>query len=161
MPGILEIAKMQDEKGAAYIDVNVGPRPPEFMAEMVAKIQGVTAKPLSIDTPDPAIAEAGLKAYDLARAGGKKPILNSISALRAGMFDLYKIQPFKPILLVSENVVDGRSKPCHTAQETYRGGAPIGDDVPRPLPRRDQRRLHHRSRASPRSAAIRRGTSTG
>ena len=35
------------------------------------------------------------------------------------MFDLYKIQPFKPILLVSENVVDGRSKPCHTAEETY------------------------------------------
>ena len=117
--GILEIAKMQDEKGAAYIDVNVGPRSSEFMAEMVKKIQGVTAKPLSIDTPDPAIAEAGLKAYDLARAGGKKPIINSISALRAGMFDLYKIQPFKPILLVSENVVDGRSKPCHTAQETY------------------------------------------
>jgi 5-methyltetrahydrofolate corrinoid/iron sulfur protein methyltransferase len=119
LPGILEIAKIQDEKGAAYIDVNIGPRPPEFMAEMVVKIQGVTAKPLSIDTPDPAIAEAGLKAYNLARAGGKKPIINSISALRAGMFDLYKIQPFKPILLVSENVVDGRSKPCHTAQETF------------------------------------------
>jgi 5-methyltetrahydrofolate--homocysteine methyltransferase len=117
--GILEIAKMQDEKGAAYIDVNVGPRSPEFMAEMVGKIQGVTAKPLSIDTPDPVIAEAGLKAYNLARAGGKKPIINSISALRAGMFDLYKIQPFKPILLVSENVVDGRSKPCRTAQETH------------------------------------------
>jgi len=119
IPGILEIAKMQDEKGAEYIDVNVGPRSPEFMAEMVAKIQGVTAKPLSIDTPDPVIAEAGLKAYNLARAGGKKPIINSISALRAGMFDLYKIQPFRPILLVSENVVDGRSKPCHTAQETF------------------------------------------
>lgn len=117
--GILELAKTQDEKGAAYIDVNVGPRSPEFMAEMVAKIQSVTAKPLSIDTPDPAIARAGLEAYDLVRAGGKKPILNSISALRANMFDLYKIQPFMPILLVSENMVDGRSKPCHTAQETY------------------------------------------
>ena len=35
IPGILEIAKMQDEKGAGYIDVNIGPRPPEFMAEMV------------------------------------------------------------------------------------------------------------------------------
>ena len=29
--------RMQDEKGAAYIDVNVGPRPGEFMAEMVAQ----------------------------------------------------------------------------------------------------------------------------
>lgn len=117
--GLLELAKMQDEKGAGYIDVNVGPRSPEFMADMVKKVQGVTAKPLSIDTPDPVIAQAGLEAYNVDRAGGKKPILNSISALRAGMFDLYKIQPFKPILLVSENVIDGRSKPCHTAEETY------------------------------------------
>ena len=64
------------------------------MAEMVRKIQGVTAKPLSIDTPDPAIAQAGLEAYDLARAGGKKPIINSISALRAGMFDLVQDSAF-------------------------------------------------------------------
>ena len=117
--GILEIARMQDEKGAAYIDVNVGPRSAEFMAEMVGKIQGVTARPLSIDTPDPALAKAGLEAYNPDRAGGKKPILNSISALRAEMFDLYKIRPFKPILLVSENVVDGRSTACRTAEETY------------------------------------------
>jgi len=116
---LLELARFQDERGATYIDVNVGARSPEFMADMVRKIQSVTAKPLSIDTPDPEIARAGLQAYDLARAGGKKPILNSVSALRAGMFDLYKIQPFRPILLVSENVVDGRSKPCHTVQETY------------------------------------------
>ena len=119
MSGIIELARSQDEKGAAYIDVNVGPRSPEFMAEMVRKIQAVTAKPLSIDTPDPTIAKAGLEAYNFDRAGGKKPILNSISALRSEMFDLYKVRAFRPILLVSENLVDGRSKPCHTAQETY------------------------------------------
>ena len=117
--GLLELARMQDEKGAGYIDVNVGPRSPEFMADMVKKIQSVTAKPLSIDTPDPLIARAGLLAYDPQRASGQKPILNSISALRAGMFDLYQIQPFRPILLVSESLVNGQSKPCHTAQETY------------------------------------------
>jgi cobalamin-dependent methionine synthase I len=117
--GILELARTQDVGGAAYIDVNVGARSPEFMAEMVGKIQSVTAKPLSIDTPDPAIAKAALEAYDLNRSGGQKPVVNSISALRIGMFDLYKIQPFMPILLVSEDVVDGRSKPCRTADETY------------------------------------------
>ncbi|MGD0654145.1 MAG: dihydropteroate synthase [Thermoguttaceae bacterium] len=117
--GILELARTQDEGGAAYIDVNVGPRSAEFMAEIVGKIQSVTAKPLSIDTPDPAIAKAGLEAYDMNRAGGKKPILNSVSALRTKMFDLYKIRPFMPILLVSENVVGGRSQPCRTAEETY------------------------------------------
>src|SRR5271165_3253333 len=74
--GLLELARSQDQKGAAYIDVNVGARPAEFMADLVRKIQAVTAKPLSIDTPDIAIARAGLEAYDPARAGGKKPILN-------------------------------------------------------------------------------------
>ena len=44
--GILELARTQDEGGAAYIDVNVGPRSAEFMAERVGKIQSVTAKPL-------------------------------------------------------------------------------------------------------------------
>ena len=38
--GLLALARMQDEKGAAYIDVNIGPRAPEFMAELVQKIQG-------------------------------------------------------------------------------------------------------------------------
>ena len=108
----------QDEAGASWLDVNIGARSPEFMADLVRKIQEVTTKPLSIDTPDPAIARAGLEAYDAARAGGRKPILNSISALRLEMFDLYKIQPFQPILLLSEQVVDGQSKPCRTAEET-------------------------------------------
>lgn len=117
--GLLELAKMQDEKGAAYIDVNVGPRSPDFMADMVKKVQQVTAKPLSIDTPDPEIAKAGLEAYDQDRAGGAKPILNSISPLRACMFDLAKVRPIRPILLISERVENGSSRPCHTAEQTY------------------------------------------
>ncbi|MGW8257178.1 MAG: dihydropteroate synthase [Thermoguttaceae bacterium] len=119
IPGLLELARSQDAGGAEYIDVNVGARPPQFMAEMVQKIQSVTSKPLSIDTPDPAISQAALKVYDSAGADGKKPILNSISALRLSMFDLYRIQPFMPILLVTENMIQGRSQPCRTAQETY------------------------------------------
>ncbi|MEE8450846.1 MAG: dihydropteroate synthase [Thermoguttaceae bacterium] len=117
--GLLALARLQDERGAGYIDVNVGGRSPQFMAELVAKVQQVTTKPLSIDTPDPEIARAGLEAYDPKRAGGQVPLLNSVTSLRAEMFDLYKLQPFKPILLVSEHEVDGRSSPCHTAGETY------------------------------------------
>ena len=56
--GLKELAIMQDQKGAEYIDVNVGTRSPEFMADMVRQIQGVTAKPLSIDTPDVNIARS-------------------------------------------------------------------------------------------------------
>ncbi|NQU26312.1 MAG: dihydropteroate synthase [Candidatus Nealsonbacteria bacterium] len=117
--GIVALANAQDEAGAGYIDVNVGTRSAEFMAEMVRRVQQVTSKPLAIDTPDPEIARAGLEAYDPDRAGGARPILNSVSSLRTEMFDLYQVQPFRPILLVSEHVVDGRSQPCRTAEETF------------------------------------------
>lgn len=119
LDGVVALAKMQDEGGAAYIDVNVGGRSPEFMAEMVRNVQRVTGKPLSIDTPDLAIAEAGLKAYDAERAGGRRPLLNSISPLRLGMLDLFKIQPFMPILMISERVVDGQSVPVRTGEEGH------------------------------------------
>lgn len=119
MDGILELARFQDEEGAAYIDVNVGSRPPQFMAEMVRRLQQVTSKPLSIDTPDVEIARAGLEAYDERLAGGESPILNSISALRSGMLELLAVRRFKPILLVSEQVVGGQSCACRTAKDTY------------------------------------------
>ena len=118
--GLKELAKMQDQRGAAYIDVNIGRRSPEFMAEMVKEVQSVTNKPLAIDTPDYKIAEKGLEAYNLEKAGGKIPILNSISQLRLEMFELYKIQNFIPVLMVSERVEDGESKPNHSSGEIYR-----------------------------------------
>ena len=117
--GILQLARLQDEKGAAFIDVNVGTRPASFMADIVNRVQQVTALPLAIDTPDPEIARAGLAAYNPDRAGGRNPILNSVSPLRFEMFELYKVQPFMPILLASEQVVDGRSKPCRTGAESH------------------------------------------
>lgn len=117
--GLKNLARSQDQGGAAYIDVNVGPRSADFLADMVREVQSVTAKPLSIDTPDPVMAEAALKAYDRARAGGQLPVLNSISPLRMEMFNLTKIMPFKPILLISERMENGRGMPNHTAEEEY------------------------------------------
>ena len=102
--GIVDLAKLQAEKGAAYIDVNVGSRSPGFMVEVVKKIQERISLPLSIDTPDPAIAAAGLEAYNAERAGNQNPILNSISEERLQMFDLYTKQPFIPILLVTQGM---------------------------------------------------------
>lgn len=117
--GLKALAKSQDEAGAAFIDVNVGRRSPGFMADLVRQVQSVTSKPLSIDTPDPEIAAAGLEAYDPARAGGRRPILNSISPLRLEMLDLFRLQPFMPILMVSERVVDGESRPTRTGADTH------------------------------------------
>jgi cobalamin-dependent methionine synthase I len=136
IPGLLELARSQDEKGAAWIDVNVGPRSPEFMADLVRKIQAVTAKPLSIDTPDPAIAEAGLKACDPDRAGGRKPILNSISPLRLTMFDLYAVRPFSPILMSSERTEPGAGcgSANRTAEETRQTARMLLEEARRRIP---------------------------
>ena len=136
VPGLLELARSQDEKGAAYIDVNVGSRPPEFMADLVRRIQSVTAKPLSIDTPDPAIAEAGLRAYDLERTGGRRPILNSISPLRLGMFDLWAVRPFIPILMASERYEPGAgcAKSNRTAEETRQTARGLLEEARRRVP---------------------------
>ena len=116
LAGIMALAKAQADLGAAYIDVNVGPRSPAFMAEMIRSVQSVTDRPLSIDSPDFATAKAGLEAYDPSRG---LPILNSISPLRMEMFELLGVKPFRPILLVSENLKEGAEMPCLTAEETY------------------------------------------
>ena len=113
--GIKELARFQDEQGAAYIDVNVGGRSAEFFADIVRVVQSVTRKPLSIDTPDVRLAEAALRVYDDSVG---QPILNSISPLRTEMFELYAIKPFRPILLISEKSDDGKATACHTAEET-------------------------------------------
>jgi cobalamin-dependent methionine synthase I len=118
--GIIELAQSQAASGAAYIDVNVGLRSPGFMAVIVKKIQEHISLPLSIDTPDPEIAAAGLEAYNPERAGNRKPILNSISEARLPMFDIYRKQPFIPILLVTEGAEkNGDIKMNKTADETY------------------------------------------
>ncbi len=114
--GVKELALFQEEKGAAYIDVNVGGRDAAFLAEMIRTVQSVVKRPLSIDTPDPVMAESGLRACD---DSAGTPILNSISPLRTEMFSLYKIKPFRPILLISESQQDGQPVACHTAAETY------------------------------------------
>jgi cobalamin-dependent methionine synthase I len=136
VPGLLELARSQDDKGAAFIDVNAGARPPEFMADLVRRIQSVTARPLSIDTPDPAIAEAGLRAYDPGRAGGRKPVLNSISALRLQMFDLWAVRPFIPILMASERFESGAgcANVNRTAEETRRTARALLEEARRRIP---------------------------
>lgn len=136
LPGLLALVRSQDEKGASYIDVNVGSRPPEFMADLVRRIQSVTVKPLSIDTPDPAIAEAALRAYDSGRAGGSKPILNSVSPLRLRMFDLWPVHPFAPILLSSERFADaaGCAGINRTAEETRATARALLEEAGRRIP---------------------------
>ena len=139
--GLKALAKKQSDGNSGYIDVNVGPRDPDFMAKMVREVQSVTEKPLSIDTPDYELAKAGLEAYDMDRAKGQKPILNSISMLRMNMLDLYDIQPFRPILLATEGVDDnGNSTPCRTVDDVQRAATAmltIIRESGKPIPNED------------------------
>jgi 5-methyltetrahydrofolate--homocysteine methyltransferase len=108
---IKELARYQDEQGAAYLDVNVGSFSADFFVQVIRTVQSVTRKPLALDSPDPVLLEAGLKVYDNSVG---LPILNSISPLRKELFGLYKVKQFRPILLISE----GESGACRTAEET-------------------------------------------
>jgi len=134
LEALVELARFQDQRGADYIDVNIGSREPALMAELVQRIQQVTARPLSIDTPDPEIARAGLEAYDPQRADGRAPLLNSVTVARTEMLGLYRVQPFRPILLVSEHVIDGHARPCRTAEESLQAAAALVEEFRRTCP---------------------------
>jgi cobalamin-dependent methionine synthase I len=118
MAAIINLA-VEQAAGATYIDVNIGPRDPQLIEELIRVIQSKVTVPLSIDTPSAAIAERALKAYDPAKAGGKKPLLNSISLGRLEMFDLLKIQPCKVILMASERHVNGATAQNATAADVH------------------------------------------
>ena len=71
---IQDLAKKQIEKGATYVDLNIGPQKKaghEVMPWMVETVQEVTDVPLSLDTTNAAAIEAGLKVCK------KKPLINS------------------------------------------------------------------------------------
>ena len=61
---IQDLAKRQVEKGATYLDLNIGPQKKagaEVMPWMVETVQEVSDLPLSLDTTNPVAMEAGLK----------------------------------------------------------------------------------------------------
>jgi len=76
---IQRIAKAETEAGMDYLDINIGPARKggdEFMEWMVNTVQGVSDKPLSLDTTNPVAMEAGLKVHR------GKALINSISLVR-------------------------------------------------------------------------------
>jgi cobalamin-dependent methionine synthase I len=120
--GIQNLALRQAEAGATYLNVNAGDKAisdPRFMVEIVRAIQEVVDLPLSLDCPDFAVQEAALAAYDQARAGGRKPLINSISESRWELAELLKIRPCKAILMSSEQVRDGKMVHNRTGAEVH------------------------------------------
>jgi len=118
--GIQALAVRQAEAGASYLNVNIGARAltePEFMADVIRAIQAVVALPLSFDFPSLEVQEMCLKCYDQARAGGRLPIVNSITEHRWEAMTLYKRHPFKVIVMASERMEAGTARGNKTAAE--------------------------------------------
>ncbi len=83
--GIQALAQRQAAAGAAWLNINTGAdalAQPDFLVAVIRAVQAVVDLPLSLDSPDARVQEIGLRAYDAARARGRKPLINSITEAR-------------------------------------------------------------------------------
>jgi 5-methyltetrahydrofolate--homocysteine methyltransferase len=111
--GLQALAVRQVQAGAWCLDVTVGPRgyqDARFLTEVIEALQSAVNVPLCFDYPSAAVQEVCLKAYCPAKAGGRKPVVNSLAETRQEMFELLKIRPFQVILMASERLEDGSPK---------------------------------------------------
>lgn len=111
--GLQALAVRQARAGAWCLDVTVGSRgyqDPHFLTEVITALQAAVDLPLCFDYPSVAVQEVCLKAYDPAKAKGRKPVVNSLAETRQEMLDLVKIRPFQVILMASERLEDGSPK---------------------------------------------------
>ena len=157
--GLLELARFQDEKGAAYIDVNVGAR--------LAGVHGRNGPQDPGRDGQAALDRHARSANRPCRAGGlrsgpgRRPAADPQfhQCLADGHVRSVR-DPAVPAHPLGFRAGDRRRVEAlpHGGRDLSRG--PVHRrDLQGPLPRREQRRLHHRSAASPPSAATRRAIS--
>ena len=111
--GLQALAVRQVQAGAWCLDVTVGSRGYtdfQFLTEVIRALQTAVDVPLCFDYPSAAVQEVCLKAYDPAKAKGRKPVVNSLAETRLEMLDLVKIRPFQVVLMASERLEDGSAK---------------------------------------------------
>ncbi len=120
--GIQQLARKQQDAGADYININIGSRALTdigFMADVITAIQDAVDIPLSFDFPSYEVQKICLEAYDQSKAGGAKPIINSISEHREDMMDALNIRPSKVIIMASERLEDGAGKANKKAEQVH------------------------------------------
>jgi len=119
--GLQALAVRQVESGASYLDVTIGPRAGSdhgYLAETIRALQEAVTVPLCFDYPDLKLQEVCFRNYDRSRAGGKPPLINSITEQRWELMDLHKeFGPFQVIVMASERMEDGAAKANKTAEE--------------------------------------------
>jgi len=118
--GLQELALKQSQAGASYIDVHLGMRGAtdlEFVAAVIRGLQERVSTPLSFDFAELKSQEVCLRTYDRARAGGKLPLVNSITEQHWDLMRLYALAPFKVIIMASERMEGGVAKSNKTGAE--------------------------------------------
>lgn len=111
--GIQALAVKQAEAGARYLNVNTGmagEKDHGFARAVVEGIQAVVPVPLSFDSASLQLQTVYLTTYDAERAGGAKPMINSIAETHLGMLELLTIRPSKIIVMASERLEDGAGR---------------------------------------------------
>lgn len=122
---IRELAKKQAEAGAHFIDINCGTkgaREAEVMQWLIENVKQVVDLPLSIDSSNPAVIDAGLAAV-----GSDNVILNSISSEKdryKGMLPLALKYKTRVIALS----MDDKGIP-KTAEEKFKVGKQLIDNL--------------------------------
>jgi cobalamin-dependent methionine synthase I len=123
------LAVRQVDSGANYLDLTIGPRgyeDAEFLTRFIQGLQAAVEVPLCFDYPSKAVQEVCLKAYDPAKAGGRKPLVNSVAETRWEIMDLLDIRPFQVIVMASEYLDDGVAKPTKHTQDMVRVAKRLG-----------------------------------
>jgi 5-methyltetrahydrofolate--homocysteine methyltransferase len=125
------LARMQAEKGAVAIDLNVdgtaklAVRAEEMLAFLpivIPAIQDATDVPICFDNPSVEYHRVGLKALDRSRCRDK-PILNSLAASRTHLDEMIEIvrdYDMRCIVMASERFLpEGGGAQCFNPQDSY------------------------------------------
>ncbi len=128
--GYQHLAKMQSDKGAEIVNVNVDGTQRvsvrthemlEFLPKLIPALQEVTDVALSFDNPNIDYHIAALSVFDRSKSRGK-PVFNSLAASRNRldeMIQLVKDHDMRVIVMASEKFVNGGSAQCFNADDSY------------------------------------------
>jgi len=122
LAGIQALARRQAQAGATSLNINAGADAlarPDFLGAVIRAVQAVVDLPLCLDSPDPRVQEIGLRAYEPGRAGGRKPIINSITEARWVLPGAGGSCPAQVIVMASERMEGGEARQNRTGAEIH------------------------------------------
>lgn len=132
------MAQRQIDGGAAYLDLNVDEIDHavegrlEAMVWLVKAVGPASSVPLSVDSSDAAVLEAGLGAIDPSWAGGARPMVNSASMERPETLDLCRERGLPVVLSCT-----GDTMPSDAPERIQRAGDIIEVALAKGLPADD------------------------